>query len=164
MDLSPHRTKSCAPTHFPASRDICTIHRNQSSMPRDRGGKFLRQLRSSPSIERSSSSIGQWMPYPPGESCAAERSSSLAADSFGEHFSQGIKTRRSSRMIIRPSRVVSILFAVSGSVAFTVQISKNTPPFIANQLKVIEDNLPDLAPHRGTKVVSPSFLDLVGSG
>jgi hypothetical protein len=97
-------------------------------------------------MERSSSSNGQWIPYPPGESSAAKRWVSVAAANLGEHFSQGINSRPSSSTTTKPSRVGSILLAISGSVAFTFLISKNFPPLLAYQIEVIEDDLSYLSP------------------
>ena len=76
------------------------------------------------------------------KSSAVNRCSCVAAASLGEQSCQGIWTSRSGRMITSPSRIGLILFAVRTSVTLTACTSKHTLPFLANQIKMIEDDFP----------------------
>src|SRR6266568_3629253 len=115
-------------------------------------------------MERSSSSKGQWIPYPPGESSADSRCSSGAAASLDEHSSHGIRTSRSGRNMTSPSRRGLILLAVRTSVTFTACDSKHSLPFLANQIKMIEDDFPHFTPQSVAEIKGPCFLDLIRLG
>src|SRR5262249_45258213 len=84
----------------------------------------------------------------------------LAAASFAEQRSHGIRASRSSKTMTRAAGVDSMCRAMTCSVFGIVFHPKEPVPFVHNQFKMLENNLPDFPSEPRRQSVRPFLFDV----